>query len=98
MPSFEEIDQARQLLGLGDAATLKEIREHFRELARQYHPDKSGGDDKTQREEMMKRLNQAYEVIVQYCSEYKYPFREEDVDRTYPYDAYIRKYRKDWSF
>jgi preprotein translocase subunit Sec63 len=96
MPNFDEIDQARQLLGLGDAATLKEIRQHFRELAREYHPDKCKDDDKPQCEEMMKRLNQAYELVLRYCREYKYAFREEDVDRTYPYEEYLRKYRRNW--
>jgi len=27
-----------------------------------------------------------------YCAQYKYPFREEDVARTYPRDEYLRKY------
>jgi len=96
MPDFEEIDQARRFLGLGKTATLKEIRGHFRELARHYPPDKCEPDEKPQCEETMKRLNQAYELILRYCADYKYPFREEDVAMAYPYDEYLRKYRRTW--
>jgi len=98
MPSFEEIDEARRLLGLGDAATLNEIRERFRRLALRHHPDRCQGDDKSQSEDTMKKLNQAYKLLIRYCAEYKYPFREEDVDRTYPYEAFLRKHRQNWTF
>jgi curved DNA-binding protein CbpA len=34
MASFEEIDGARRLLGLGETATLKEIKQAYREPGR----------------------------------------------------------------
>jgi hypothetical protein len=95
MPDFEQIDGARRLLGLGEAATLKQIKRAYRRLAAQYHPDKCK-EDELACEEKMKGLNQAYELIVKYCADYKYPFREEDVARTYPYDEYLRKYHRAW--
>ena len=39
MANFDEIDEARRLLGLGDAATLKEIKSAYRKLAHRHHPD-----------------------------------------------------------
>jgi len=95
MPNFEQIDEARRLLGLGEAATLKEMKRAYRRLAAQYHPDKCS-EDRLACEERMKKLNQAYELIVRYCADYKYPFVEEDVARTYPYDEYLKKYRHAW--
>jgi len=94
MASFEEIDRARQTLGLGRDATLKEIRQHFRERAHQYHPDKCRDEEKARCEETMKELNRAYDLILRYCADYRYPFREEDVSRTYPYDEYLSRWRR----
>jgi hypothetical protein len=92
MANFDEIDEARKLLGLDDAATLSEIKSAYKRLAHRYHPDKhSGGADET---EVMKKLNWAYKLLMRYCDDYKYSFREEDIARTYPAEEYLRNYYK----
>jgi DnaJ-class molecular chaperone len=96
MANFDEIDEARKLLGLGEEATLKEIRSVYRRMASRYHPDKHTTGDSSQYEETMKKLNWAYKVLTEYCRDYKYTFREEDVARTYPSEEYMRKWRKNW--
>ena len=56
MANFNEIDEARRLLGLGEAATLKEIKSAYRRLAHRHHPDKhivASEEDM----ERMKKLN-----------------------------------------
>jgi len=95
MASFEEIDKARRLLGLEEFASLKEIKQAYRKKAFLYHPDKSGSEN-AKGEEMMKSLNQSYKLLTEYCSRYKYSFKEEDVDRAYPDDAYVRRYVYGW--
>ncbi len=55
MANFLEIDEAGKTLGLGEAATLREIKTAYRRLARRYHPDRYSGSG--QDEEAMKRLN-----------------------------------------
>ncbi|MFO8143753.1 MAG: DnaJ domain-containing protein [Dehalococcoidales bacterium] len=93
MASFEDIDRARKILGLGATATLAEIKAAYRELAQRYHPDRSGelGDQARMRE-----LNRAYELLEDYCSKYKYAFGESEVARVYPKEAYFRWWRKNW--
>ena len=93
MANFVEIDEARRLLRLGGAATLKEIKRAYRTLAHQHHPDTQGFDDS---EETMKRLNWAYKLLMDYCNDYKYSFREKDVARTYPEEEYFRRYYHGW--
>jgi DnaJ-class molecular chaperone len=93
MANFEEIDKARKLLGLGDTATLKEIKQAYRRMALRYHPDR--GEEKRD-EEMMKKLNWAYKLLTEYCTNYSYSFKEKDVARTYPHDEYLRKYYYGW--
>jgi DnaJ-class molecular chaperone len=39
MANFNEIEEARKLLGLGEAATPKEIKRAYRTLAHRHHPD-----------------------------------------------------------
>jgi molecular chaperone DnaJ len=46
------------ILGITKAATEDEIKKAYRKLAHQYHPDKSGGDDKK-----FKEINEAYQVL-----------------------------------
>lgn len=94
MANFEEIDEARKLLGLGETATLKEIRRAYRRMAFRHHPDRRG--EEPGGEEMMKKMNWAYKLLMDYCAHYKYSFIEEEVARTYPYDEYLRKYYYGW--
>jgi len=85
------------LLDLEEAAILKEIKQAYRKKAFRHHPDRSGGDENSsQSEQTMKKLNRAYKLLAEYCAHYKCSFREEDVARTYPYDAYLRKYYYGW--
>ena len=95
MANFNEIEEARTLLGLGEAATLKEIKRAYRTLAHRHHPDKLEGDDST-KSEAMKRLNRAYKLLMDYCTEYKYSFKEDDIARTYSYDEHLRTYKDKW--
>ena len=41
MPKFELINRARITLGLGEEASMSEIKSAYRKLAAKYHPDKS---------------------------------------------------------
>jgi DnaJ-class molecular chaperone len=95
MTTFNEIEEARKLLGLNEAATLKEIKRAYRMLAHRHHPDKHRGA-KSNEDEIMKKLNRAYKLLTNYCDDYKYSFRAEDVARTYPDEEYMRKWRKNW--
>jgi DnaJ-class molecular chaperone len=95
MASFEEIDKARRLLGLGEAADLKEIKAAYRKLAHRYHPDLRDGDKDSR--EAMRELNRAYELLQEYCRRYKYSFRAEAVARVYPDEAYLKWWRENWS-
>jgi DnaJ-class molecular chaperone len=95
MADFNEIDEARRLLGLSETATLKEIKSAFRTRAHRHHPDKHG-DAPERSDEVMKELNRAYRLLLDYCADYKYSFGKEDVARTYPDEEDWRKWRERW--
>jgi len=96
MANFDQIEEARRLLGLGEAATLKQTKAAYKRAANRYHPDRCQGGDKAKCDEMMKKINEAYELIMEYCAHYSYSFGKEDVTRTYPHDEYLRKYGYGW--
>jgi DnaJ-class molecular chaperone len=50
-----------QALGVKPDATVKQIRDAYRNLAFRYHPDRNRG--KPESAEMMKRINEAYAVL-----------------------------------
>jgi DnaJ-class molecular chaperone len=96
MANFNEIEEARKLLGLGEAATLKEIKNAYRTLAHRHHPDKHSSAASEETVDTMKRLNWAYKLLMDYCDNYKYSFREEHVAGIYPDEEYMRNWRKNW--
>ncbi|MCK4590171.1 MAG: J domain-containing protein [Candidatus Latescibacteria bacterium] len=85
LPSSEEIQWARKLLGLGRCATLSGIKTAFYNQAKKYHPDKCN-QDKQKCEEKMRELNRAYETILLFLANYRYcfdakPAQEEEWDQ-----------------
>ncbi|MEM7551183.1 MAG: DnaJ domain-containing protein [Bacteroidota bacterium] len=60
-------------LGIDGNATDSEIKEAYRELAKKYHPDKSGGD--LAKEEVFKRITNAYNVLSDQRKRSNYDYR-----------------------
>lgn len=87
MGNFEIIDDARNLLGLGENAAFDEIKKAYYALSHAYHPDTYGGEPETA--EKMQKVNEAYRILKNYCQNcdefmgkadgQTYSFREEDV-------------------
>ncbi len=50
-----------EILGVAETASQDEIRKAYRELARKYHPDKTGGDKAA--ETRLKEINAAYGIL-----------------------------------
>ena len=95
MTAFKEIDKARKLLGLRERATLKEIKQVYRNMAFRYHPDRKG-QVRDEEDDMMKQLNWAYKLLLDYVANYSYSFNEEDVAKCYPDEEYLRRFRNGW--
>lgn len=65
------------LLGIKKTASADEIKKAYRALAKKYHPDANVGD--ADAEEMIKELNEAYEVL-------------SDVQRKRKYDSLVNRF------
>lgn len=92
---FEKIDKARKTLGLGEEATLREIKEAFRRLSKKYHPDRYSSKDKEEYHRRMSEINRAYETLLDYLSRFKVSFRKEVVEKYNPARG-MKRFFKDW--
>ncbi len=63
------------MLGVSEKATYKEIRHAYRQLARKYHPDRNRSPFA---EEMIKKINAAFEVLSDQTKRAQYDRMESD--------------------
>lgn len=61
---WTKLEEARKILNLPKRTTRREIIEKYRKLVKKYHPDKKGD------EELTKKINEAYEILMEYCDNY----------------------------
>ena len=76
MLTFETLMKAKTLLGLSDKATLSDIKSRYKMMMQQWHPDKHPDDLETAHA-MSTQINEAYAVLLEYCSRYEFSFDEE---------------------
>ena len=74
---FGEVNEAREMLGLGEEATISEIKDIYRELSKKFHPDKYPGDQEAQKR--FEKITKAYQIITDYCQGGQCSFKEADV-------------------
>ena len=69
---FEEVDNARKILGFGITADLITIKKAYRKLVKDWHPDKCNKKDEELCHEKTKEINKAYKIILKYIENYRY--------------------------
>ncbi len=65
------LEEARQLLVLGQKASHHEVRAAYRRAARRWHPDRAPAAEETEYRRRMQQLNAAYERVLQYIERYR---------------------------
>ena len=76
MLSFDTLIKAKTLLGLRDKATLSDIKTRYKNMMQQWHPDKHPDDTDTAHA-MSTQINEAYAIVLEYCSKYEFNFDED---------------------
>ena len=66
-PSPEKIEEARQLLHLGETFSEPQVRKAHRHLAAESHPDYRAGDEPELAKAQFAKLHQASEMLIAYC-------------------------------
>jgi len=97
MVKAEDIRRAKKILGLGESATLKEIKKAYRNLVKKYHPDvELEKDIKVEKEGKIREINWAYGVIMKYIEDYRYPFTPKEIKKQMGEETLWNNYAKDW--
>jgi len=94
--TYDELKAALHLFGLheNDLLTIRRIKERHRSLAKQHHPDQGGGDP-----EMIRQINAAHRLLMEYLQTYRFSFNEEEFYRQNPEEHLKRQFSWDpvWS-
>jgi curved DNA-binding protein CbpA len=86
--TYDDLQDALLVLGLRGRSTLTEIRTRHRELVKRYHPDTGNVDDP----EMIRKVNAAYRVLLDYIAEYRFSFAEEEFYEQNPEENLRRQF------
>ena len=89
--THQELLAARLTLGLGEEATLREIKERHRALVKRHHPDSGAAPD----EAAIRAINSAYHLIEEYVGSYRISFREADFYEQCPEERVRRQFMTD---
>lgn len=73
-----EIDQARRALGLGERASIEEIKTAYRRMCKRWHPDALDNNQSSSKK--IKEINAAYRLLLDYCEHYLFSFLPEEVE------------------
>jgi DnaJ-class molecular chaperone len=90
MGKYEEITKALQILGLYEFATLKEIKNKYRELLKEWHPDLCRVNEDIRKEKTIEIIN-AYRIIMDYCEQYRFSFSQEEIEKYISADEFWAK-------
>lgn len=88
----QRIVAARDLLGLGERASLNDIRKAYRRLSKEHHPDlaAAGGDEAN-----MHALNDAYRLLLDFCNTFPVPLPPEDLEPQSDEDWWMDRFGND---
>ncbi len=65
------LEEARQLLVLGQKASHHEVRAAYRRAARRWHPDRAPAAEEAEYRRRMQQLNAAYKRVLQFIERYR---------------------------
>lgn len=90
--SYRQILEAAKTLGLGDSATLAEIKNAYRDLARKHHPDMAEhGEDA----EKFLKISYAYNILLEYARLYRIEFTQDAYLKRFPEENLRRRFFSD---
>ncbi len=85
--SVEIIRDALEVMELPVFISMKDLKQKYKYLAKYYHPDICKDKEK------MVKINQAYEILKNYMTNFKFTFSDEEIHKQFPEDAHASKFR-----
>jgi len=90
--SYADLQEALRVLGLGERATIKEIKTRHRALVKRHHPDTGSTDEP----EMIRKVNAAYRVLLDYVAGYRFSFAEDEFYEQNPEERVWMQFAEQW--
>ncbi|PLX50434.1 MAG: J domain-containing protein [Desulfobulbaceae bacterium] len=75
---WARIEEAKELFGLADRATLAEIKAAFRRFSKRYHPDLAG--ESAANRAKIQQGTEAYQALLAFCEAYEFPLVIDESD------------------
>ena len=89
--TYADLQKSLRTLGLGERASLQEIKARHRELVKRHHPDTGHASDP----EMIRKVNDAYRIVCGYISAYRFSFAEEEFYEQNPEERIWQQFADD---
>ena len=89
--TYADLQAALLILGLSERSTLREIKSRYRQLVKRHHPDTGNADG----EETIQRINAAYRILLDYVTDYRFSFAEEEFYEQNPDERLRRQFMED---
>jgi DnaJ-class molecular chaperone len=86
--TYREFREAVEIFGLGERATLEQIKARHRQLVKAHHPDRGSCKDP----EAIRRINHAHQILSDYCRGYHFCFSEEEFLEQTPSERMRRQF------
>ncbi|MCD6527057.1 MAG: DnaJ domain-containing protein [Desulfuromonas sp.] len=77
--NYKELEAALTVFDITEHASLKEIKARHKALVRKYHPDTGCKDN-----DKIRLINEAYRLLIDYCSQYRFSFNRKEFLQQYP--------------
>ena len=89
--TYQELRSAVTTLGLGERASLTEIKQRHRHLVKLHHPDAGSAEPP----EKIREINAAYRTLLDYLAEYRFSFSEADFYEQSPEERLRQQFAED---
>ncbi len=76
MTTTMTLKEAREILGLAEVASRREIRDAYRRAARRWHPDRAPAGAEEEFRQRMQAVNAAYQRLKEFLERYRYRLAE----------------------
>lgn len=89
--TYSDLQEALRVLGLGERASMKDIKARHRELVKRHHPDTGNSADA----DIIRKVNAAYTVLQDYITEYRFSFSEGEFYEQNPEERIRQQFMND---
>jgi hypothetical protein len=89
--TYQELRLAREVFGIGEHVTMREIKSRHRELVKLHHPDAGNAEHP----ELIRKVNAAYQVLLEYVNQYSFCLAEDEFYQQNPEERIRRQFMDD---